>query len=492
MESYTNFITAAICRMVKIAPVLFSKKMNLASKFYYETKEWQEQNAERKTNNIITHYSLLNPQLKWKAKAISSFCSISQDNAIKLKDWKIKNSYLDDSYAKNSMFNNGFLNVGFFNIGSASKGYHVDGYIHYQSDYIERCSIQIIHIDGGLAFLALYWILSDKATELLKDIDVTDIKPEQIQYLSCNPFSTQFVASTTIGRLNLSEERLLSRLEFLHKEIQLAESQLYNFFGISQTEVPVYTMDIHIDDISPYFIEKVTPPKEINNDNCDAHFIKHFYGNILSFKSDDFKRCLFPIRYLRPRTTPPKISHLYIASQASEEVDEHRFNDFSARLFSPINSHHIYQFLHICDARFERLDQNYSQSIIDSYNESPDKSYNHIYSSFVEILKIEELLTAFIESKLDFIHYRMDDSLNYEIFFEKARVYLGDVRKIKESLELKKQASNEKVQSANLSYQKRMTWFVAILTIIQIFLAINSQQISSFVSWISSFDFIQL
>lgn len=490
MGRYTNFTTATICRMVKIAPVFFSKKMNLASKFYYETKEWHEQNAERKTNNIITHYSLLNPQLKWKAKAISSFCSISQDNAIKLKAWKIKNSYLDDSYAKNSMFNNGFLNVGFFNIGSASKGYHADGYIHYKSDYIERCSVKIIHIDGGLAFLALYWILSDKATELLKDIDVTDIKPEQIQYLSCNPFSTQFVASTTLGRLNLSEERLLSRLEYLHKEIQLAEGQLYNFFGISQTEVPVYTMDIHIDDISPYFIEKVTPPKEINNDNCNAHFIQYFHGYNLPFKSDDFKRCLFPLRYLRPRTIPPKISHIYIASQTSEEVDEHRLNDFSTRLFSPINSHHIYQFLHICDARFEHLDKNYSLSIIDSYNESPDKSYNHIYSSFVEILKIEELLTAFIESKHDFIHFRTDDSLNYDIFFEKASVYLNNVRKIKKSLELKKQASNEKVQSANLSYQKRMTWFVAILTIIQVLLAINSQQISNFIGWILSFGFI--
>ena len=114
MGSYTNFMTAVICGMIKIAPVFFSKKMNLASKFYYETKEYHAHNKERKTNNIITHYSLLNPQLKWKAKAISSFCSITQDNAIKLKYWKVKKNYLDDSYAKNSMLNNSFLNVGFF------------------------------------------------------------------------------------------------------------------------------------------------------------------------------------------------------------------------------------------------------------------------------------------------------------------------------------------------------------------------------------------
>ncbi|MEH8117929.1 hypothetical protein Q7I37_10210 [Aeromonas allosaccharophila] len=488
MGSYTNFMTAVICRMIKIAPVFFSKKMNLASKFYYETKEYHAHNTERKTNNIITHYSLLNPQLKWKAKAISSFCSITQDNAIKLKYWKVKNNYLDDSYAKNSMLNNSFLNVGFFNIGSTSKRYHVDGYIHHQSDYIEACSIQIIHIDGGLAFLALYWILSDKATELLKDINVTDIEPEQIQYLSCNPFSAQFVASTVSDRFSLSEERLSSRLEFLHKETQLAESKLYKFFGISQTEVPVYTMDIHIDDINPYFIEKTSPPKEIYNDNCDTHFIKSFDSFNLSFKTDDLKRCLFSLRYFRPRSIPPKISHLYIASQTSEEIDEHRLNDFSVRFFSPINSHHIYQFFHICDARFKRLDQNYCQSIIDTYNESPDKSYNHIYDSYVELLKIEELLTAIIASKLDFMHYQVDDTLNYEQFFKKADSYLNNVRKIKANLELKKQASNEKVQSANLSYQNRMSWFVAILAIIQIWQTVTFQQISNFINWILSFE----
>ncbi|WP_368171207.1 hypothetical protein [Aeromonas sp. R9-2] len=488
MGSYTNFMTAVICGMIKIAPVFFSKKMNLASKFYYETKEYHAHNKERKTNNIITHYSLLNPQLKWKAKAISSFCSITQDNAIKLKYWKVKNNYLDDSYAKNSMLNNSFLNVGFFKIGSTSKRYHVDGYIHHQSDYIEACSIQIIHIDGGLAFLALYWILSDKATELLKDINVTDIEPEQIQYLSCNPFSAQFVASTVSDRFSLSEERLSSRLEFLHKETQLAESKLYKFFGISQTEVPVYTMDIHIDDINPYFIEKAPPPKEIDNDNCDTHFIKSFDSFNLSFKSDDLKRCLFSLRYFRPRSIPPKISHLYIASQTSEEIDEHRLNDFSVRFFSPINSHHIYQFFHICDARFKRLDQNYCQSIIDTYNQSPDKSYNHIYDSYVELLKIEELLTALIASKLDFMHYQVDDTLNYEQFFKKADSYLNNVRKIKANLELKKQASNEKVQSANLSYQNRMSWFVAILAIIQIWQTVTFQQISNFINWILSFE----
>ncbi|HHQ4805451.1 MULTISPECIES: hypothetical protein [Aeromonas] len=475
MGRYTNFTTATICRVVKIAPVFFSKKMNLASKFYYENEDYHKHNTERKTNNIITHYSLLNPQLKWKAKAISSFCSITQDNAVKLKKWKVKNNYLDDSHAKNSIFNNGFLNIGFLNIGSASKGYHVDGYIHHQSDYIERCSIQVIHIDGGSAFLSLYWILSNKATELLKDIDVTDIEPEQIKYLSCNPFSAKFVASTVLDRLSLSEERLSSRLEFLHDEIQLAESQLYNFFGINKTEEPVYTMDIHIDDIKPYFIEKTPLPKEIGNDNCDTHFIKHVDIFNVSFKSDDLKRCLFSLRSFRPRSTSPKISHLYIASQTPEEVDEYRLNDFSVRLFSPVNSHHIYQFLHICDARFESLDKNYSLSIIDSYNESPDKSYNHIYSSYVEILKIEELITALIKSKRDFVHYRNDEGLNYGQFFKKANIYLSNVRRIKQSLELKKQASNEKVQSANLSYQKRMTWFVAILAIIQILIAINSQ-----------------
>lgn len=481
-------MTAVICGMIKIAPVFFSKKINLASKFYYETKEYHAHNKERKTNNIITHYSLLNPQLKWKAKAISSFCSITQDNAIKLKYWKVKNNYLDDSYAKNSMLNNSFLNVGFFKIGSTSKRYHVDGYIHHQSDYIEACSIQIIHIDGGLAFLALYWILSDKATELLKDINVTDIEPEQIQYLSCNPFSAQFVASTVSDRFSLSEERLSSRLEFLHKETQLAESKLYKFFGISQTEVPVYTMDIHIDDINPYFIEKAPPPKVIYNDNCDTHFIKSFDSFNLSFKSDDLKRCLFSLRYFRPRSIPPKISHLYIASQTSEEIDEHRLNDFSVRFFSPINSHHIYQFFHICDARFKRLDQNYCQSIIDTYNQSPDKSYNHIYDSYVELLKIEELLTAIIASKLDFMHYQVDDTLNYEQFFKKADSYLNNVRKIKANLELKKQASNEKVQSANLSYQNRMSWFVAILAIIQIWQTVTFQQISNFINWILSFE----
>ncbi len=488
MGSYTNFMTAVICRIVKIAPVFFSKKMNLASKFYYETKEYHVHNTERKTNNIITHFSLLNPQLKWKAKAISSFCSITQDNAIKIKSWKVNNNYLDDSYAKNSMFNNGFLNVGFLTVGSSSKRYHVDGYIHHQSDYIEACSIKIIHIDGGLAFLALYWILSNKATELLKDIDVTDIEPAQIQFLSCNPFSTQFVSSTVSDRFSLSEERLLSRLEFLHKEMQLAERQLYKFFGISQTEAPVYTMDIHIDDINPYFIDKTPSPKEIDNDNCNTHFIKHFDKFNLSFKNDDLKRCLFSFNYFRQRSTLPKISHLYIASQTSEEIDEHRLNDFSVRLFSPINSHHIYQFLHICDARFNRLDQKYCQSIIDTYNESPDKSYNHIYDSYVEVLKIEELLTAIIATKLDFMHYKDDDTLDYDQFFKKANSYLNNVRKIKANLELKKQASNEKVQSANLSYQKRMSWFVAILAIIQIWLAVSFQQISNFINWILSFE----
>ncbi|ATL91740.1 hypothetical protein CK911_02205 [Aeromonas sp. CU5] len=104
----------------------------------------------------------------------------------------------------------------------------------------------------------------------------------------------------------------------------------------------------------------------------------------------------------------------------------------------------------------------------------------------MELLKIEELLTAIIASKLDFMHYQGGDTLNYEQFFKKADSYLNNVQKIKANLELKKQASNEKVQSANLSYQKRMSWFVAVLAIIQIWLAVSFQQISNFINWISS------
>ncbi|KRV70171.1 hypothetical protein AO721_01515 [Aeromonas veronii] len=103
-------------------------------------------------------------------------------------------------------------------------------------------------------------------------------------------------------------------------------------------------------------------------------------------------------------------------------------------------------------------------------------------------MKIEELLTAIIATKLDFMYYKDDDTLDYEQFFKKANSYLNNVRKIKANLELKKQASNEKVQSANLSYQKRMSWFVAILAIIQIWLAVTFQQISNFINWILSFE----
>ncbi|UTN74466.1 septum formation initiator family protein [Pseudomonas aeruginosa] len=84
-------------------------------------------------------------------------------------------------------------------------------------------------------------------------MSVEDISLSSINYETCNPFRHNFSAATLPGRLNKSEDRIVSNIDKLHQEITRLEKIVRARLGIKKEHEGVYTLDAYNNNDCTYF-----------------------------------------------------------------------------------------------------------------------------------------------------------------------------------------------------------------------------------------------
>ena len=489
MSKYTNLIMHLLCHTVVKVPYLFPSRLPMMKRLHWVAKDYFQhiENYSAGYEEIKT-FSLFEPSLKWKAKAISVLTVLSSDEAKSILKWKNKQETFQEVRTDVSIFSQSERKIGKFKVGFGKSGFHFNASLGVDSKYVKSCSVYLVVLDNGHYYLSVYWILKEEATSALRYVDVSNIKKHSVDYYTCNPFSKKFGHCQFFRKSNSCHQIILDNIESISNDIKVVEKRLFQLLGVNSRGNQAVTLDIHVDEIEPYYTEHMPEKKVEAQDTglqlkADGHLEERFkpFSTII----ENYESREFLVRL--PELSGSSIDLVFIKSQIDEEVDEFRINDFAFRYYSPLESHLVYLFLELIDKNYQLLDKKFSESLLSTYK-APKKSHQHsyqkAYKAFIETSIIEGQLRSILDSKFMFSG-RCEASILKD-FMTKTERNLNTIKKVKLDIEAKKTAANELVQAANLTYQQGIAKLVAGLAALQVIIAVATAYNFDFVEKITT------
>lgn len=470
LGGYTNFIMGVICHLVKKVPRLFSVRMRLASEGYFRNLDEIRNNTFVQSSECISHYSLLFPQYDWTFTGVQHLQPLSMCDAVKAIRWGERNKAWEKDRIEINPIASREVSLDRLFFQDTIDGQKIPGNrrINANSQWVTHCFLSVVELKGGYYFLSTHWYLTDAAATLLQRVSVEDISLSSINYETCNPFRHNFSAATLPGRLNKSEDRIVSNIDKLHQEITRLEKLVRARLGIKKEHEGVYTLDAYNNNDCTYF-DLDLPNFFRGNTAAGRHVIDTCASSaslILGEKGD--KEFLITSNTLKRAKIP------YLAIYSVPAVDEqgNRKHIPRDRVFASVeNSIHIFQLLFLLRRKFDETVKAYSKVIVSGLN-SPGKNYSRLYDASIELMEAVRI-AEILESDDSLYMYKVRDKSAARMRELVVR-HLKDFRGLNEDVAVMKQICSEKVSAENLVYQRRMTYLVVFLAALQVVIAAAS------------------
>ncbi|MBI6794939.1 hypothetical protein [Pseudomonas syringae] len=474
MGSYTNFMTGVVCHIVKKIPSLFSVRMRLASEGYFRSLDEIRNSTDVQSSECIAQYSLLFPHYDWTFTGIRHLQPLSMSDAVKAIRWGENNSIWKKNRIEINPTDSREVSLDrlFFQDTIDGQKIPENRRINANSQWVTHCFLSVVELKGGYYFLSTHWYLTDVAATLLQRVSVEDIPLRSINYETCNPFRYNFSAATLPGRLNKSEDRIVSNMDKLHQEITRLEKLVRARLSIKKKHEGVYTLDAYNNSDRTYFdldLDLDLPHAFRGNAAADRHVIDTSVSSaslILGEKGD--KEFLITSNTLKRAKIP------YLAIYSVPAVDEqgNRKHIPRDKVFASVeNSVHIFQLLFLLRRKFDETVKVYSKVIVSGLN-SPGKSYSRLYDASIELMESVRI-AEILESDESLYKCKVGDKPAARMRDLVVR-HLKDFKSMNEDVALIKQICSEKVSAENLVYQRRMTYLVVFLAALQVVIAAAS------------------
>lgn len=175
--NFQHFTIQTINWFVSKAPLLFSKKWCSLPRSSLKIKS---KKITMKKYEVIKTYSFLDPRLNWKLKAISSVCTIPALQVNKLISGKKIQTYID--FGSTTRLR---LMTKAYSILVTSQPVKPKLRCHFswsKPDLVTSAMFTWLDVLNGTYYLSMYWYLSDKATSLVKDIDISELENTKVKY----------------------------------------------------------------------------------------------------------------------------------------------------------------------------------------------------------------------------------------------------------------------------------------------------------------------
>lgn len=460
-------ISQMINWLVLKIPFCFTKRMVSIANHFFDRKE----TTYLKHAEEVKTYSLLDPRLNWKMKAISSVCSISAEQVNRVYKWQ-KQTDLHHSKSKNKVTinDNGWMNIGDFKTNIKHDTFQYIS-LGKKSDYIDRCNVHLFTYSNGTYYLSIYWYLTDKATCLVKDIDISQFKNTKLKYSTCNPLSRFYGLATHINKISQGDKVIINGLKTIDKEIERLEQRLKKIISVKSSSISVRNLDILVQENESYFLNVDDLEKNNSNELNSKYRLDEVVLNrhlpspmFITYSCNEKKE--FLINTICNMQDLP-FGQVFIKSEklTQEEIDNPYYHTYEYMTCHISDSHNAFAIFQLFNQKFNQLNNKYADFILNN-NTEPEKQYDVMYRAFIEISELERQMKS--TSRLNFDNNEasyMDD------LYKDCSSALVKVSEVKKDIEQKKKNSNELVQAGNLKYQKRMSQLVICLAIIQILIA---------------------
>ncbi|MFM5583601.1 hypothetical protein ACET8Y_12880 [Aeromonas veronii] len=479
------FVIRVISWFVLKLPLFFSNRI------VFTAKSVIEDDAQKKRFMLececIKTYSFLDPRLSWKLKAISSVCTISADQVNKLHAWRGKTSPIYFGTANKSSINDeSILNVGHFTTNKKNSFDAV--FLGVKSELVKCCSVSLIGCSNGTYYLSMYWYLSDEATLLVKDVDISKLENNKVKYLTCNPFSNLYGVCSWEDKVSQANKIIVENFDVINTELSFLEKKLMNILNIGRHAVTVRSLDVLVKDNEPYFLSEelyrsMCNSMEFSKAELDFRVDECLIGRaplhdvFLAYKKIEEKEFLVKVI---PRIDSFPFKQTFIKSEnlTQDEQADASYLTYESSSCHVSNSHNVLAIYYLAENKFKKMSDSYSDCILNG-DVNPEKNYDLLYKAFIEVDSIEQQIKNSIgrTSSIAYICARNDYVLRLSIL---CRSLLDRVKEVKDDVERRKNNANELVQYENLKYQRKNSILVVMLAIVQILLA--------YISWKYTFS----
>lgn len=460
MKSIKAKYTEAVLSLARKLPWIFPKWLQFFAERYSD-KELDSIKRIYEKEDLIEFGSLLDGNFRWKA--VSVVVKIDHDELDLIRRWLNSNASpaTYNPERDNAFFNNNYDSDG----GSRDLGWihfhkenRLNSLIRMEDDtkFCDSCYITFSKYSYGINYLSLYFFLKDSATEMVCDVDVREVK-RYYAFESANPFSRSFRVIRHYDKINLVNELINKNIDYVCSDVICMSNKILNLWRIKKSDSELSLIaDIYRDTNDPYFIE----PKEVKGDKSNyVHFCRkdfNFFDEKISKDTSEN----FLSNYVVEKN---KLDALFIKSKAMDSFEV--FDNFAKNGLTFYDSH-IFISMFIDVAKQQTRISEYANSALLKNSNKIEENYDILFESKNKLELLRENILA-IQNSIS--HACSSSYVDSAMSIAKYRISLVD--KLKESIDRRLSGLNSEMQVQNLRFNRRYSWLVGILVVIQILLA---------------------
>lgn len=452
--------TEIVLMLARIIPWVFPRWLRFIAKSYSRKERESIQYLYEKEDQI-KYVSLLDGDFKWKA--ISVVVKIDHNELDSIRRWLKSNASpgdynpeRDDAVFKNRYdHGNGYINLGWIHFNKEDRLPSLVR-MEEQTKFCNSCYISLSNYAYGTNYLSLYFFLKDSATNMVCNVDVSEIK-RYYTFVSANPFSQQFRAIQHHDKWNLVEELINENINKVCSDVICMAKKVLSLWQITKNKSKLTLIaDIYRDTDEPYFIEA---------NKCEGEEGNHTYVCRRNFGFFDEKISGDVSEHFLSRHVVEKndLDVLFIKNKKLEKFNQ--FDNFAMDGLALYDSHiFISMFIDVAKQQVEISE--YANLALLKNSNKVEKNYDILFESTnkLELLR-DNILAIQQEIPLGCIKSYSVSSKRIAMH----RLKLAD--KLKESIDSRLSGINSEMQVQNLRFNRKYSKLVGLLIIIQIALA---------------------
>ncbi|MBS4068914.1 MAG: hypothetical protein KGZ62_09950 [Sulfurimonas sp.] len=452
--------TEIVLSLARILPWIFPKWLRYIAKGYSRKELESIQHLYEKEDWLKTA-SLLDGKFRWKA--ISVVVKIDHKELDSVRRWLKSNASPGDynperdDNAFRSRYDDGgrYRHIGWIHFHKEDR---LNSLVRMEIDtkFCDSCYTSISMFSYGINYLSLYFFLKESATEMVCEVDVSEIK-RYYSFSSINPLSQQFKAIQHHSKLNIIEDLINKNINIVCADVVVAASEVLKLLGIKKTNSDlVLTADIYRDTDEPYFIED---GETCNKEKSYIQICRKSYGffdeKISSEPSDNFLS--------RHVVEKNNLDVLFIKSQCIESFSQ--FYNFAKNGLALYDSHLFISMFIDVTKKYEEISELAKTALLKNSNKI-EKNYDILFESAskLDLLK-ENIIAIKNDIPLSCIAAYSDSAKKI------AEYKLELVDKLKEAINSRLAGLNSEMQIENLRFNRFYSLLVGFLIVIQIALA---------------------
>jgi len=452
--------TEIVLLLAMIFPWAFPKWLQFIAKGYSRKELASIQHLYEKEDRIESA-SLLDGNFKWKA--VSVVVRVDHGELDLIRHWLNSNASPGD-------YNPERDEAAFKNSYDSGGGYRNLGWIHFHKEdrltslirmeeetkFCDSCYVSLSKYSYGINYLSLYFFLKDSATEMVFDVDVSEIR-RYYTFASANPFSQQFRAIQHHDKRNLIEELINENINRVCRDVVCMATKVLGLWRIRKSESELSLIaDIYRDTNDPYFIGAEAIKAE---EGSHVHVFRRDFGFFDEKLSSDATEN-FLSRHVVEKN---KLDALFIKSKSQDSFEE--FDNFAKKGLALYDSH-IFISMFIDVAKQQADISNYANSALLKNSNKVEKNYDILFEATNKLESLKENILAIQQDIPRGCRAPYSDSA-----MKIAEYRLKLVDKLKSSIDRRLSGLNSEMQVQNLRFNRKYSLLVGLLIVIQILLA---------------------